>query len=52
VFGELDEVSDLFVAFTLSGATLGLIAGELLADEMVTGDRSPLVAAFRPGRFR
>ncbi|WP_169316819.1 hypothetical protein [Actinacidiphila oryziradicis] len=28
------------------------IAGELLADEMVTGDRSPLLAAFRPGRFR
>lgn len=52
VFGELDQVSGLHVAFTHSGATLGLIAGELLADEIVTGDRSPLLAAFRPGRFQ
>ncbi|MCO6003808.1 hypothetical protein NE236_02340 [Actinoallomurus purpureus] len=40
------------VAFTHSGATLGLIAGELLADEIVTGERSPLLEAFRPGRFQ
>ncbi|MFG2000333.1 NAD(P)/FAD-dependent oxidoreductase [Spirillospora sp. NPDC048911] len=51
VFGELDQVSGLHVAFTHSGATLALIAGELLAGEIVTGDRSPLLAAFRPGRF-
>ncbi|MET8560864.1 FAD-binding oxidoreductase [Streptomyces flaveolus] len=50
--GELDEVPGLFVAFTHSGATLALIAGELLADEITTGERSPLLAAFRPGRFR
>ncbi|MFE1195550.1 NAD(P)/FAD-dependent oxidoreductase [Streptomyces olivaceoviridis] len=52
VLGELDEVPGLFVAFTHSGATLALIAGELLADEITTGERSPLLAAFRPGRFR
>ncbi|MFI5683122.1 FAD-dependent oxidoreductase [Streptomyces sp. NPDC051636] len=52
VFGELDEVPGLFVAFTHSGATLALIAGELLADEIATGDRGPLLAAFRPGPFR
>ncbi|ALO99691.1 NAD(P)/FAD-dependent oxidoreductase [Streptomyces olivaceoviridis] len=51
VLGELDEVPGLFVAFTHSGATLALIAGELLADEITTGERSPLLAAFRPGRF-
>ncbi|MGW3459938.1 NAD(P)/FAD-dependent oxidoreductase [Streptomyces olivaceoviridis] len=52
VLGELDEVPGLFVAFTHSGATLALIAGELLADEITTGERSPLLAAFSPGRFR
>ncbi|MFF3906625.1 NAD(P)/FAD-dependent oxidoreductase [Streptomyces sp. NPDC001848] len=51
VFGELGEVPGLFVAFTHSGATLALIAGELLADEILTGEPSPLLAAFRPGRF-
>ncbi|MFC6066617.1 NAD(P)/FAD-dependent oxidoreductase [Streptomyces ochraceiscleroticus] len=52
VLGELDEVAGLFVAFTHSGATLALIVGELLAEEITTGERSPLLAAFRPGRFR
>lgn len=52
VFGELDQVSGLFVAFTHSGATLGLIAGELLAGEIATGERSPLLETFRPTRFR
>ncbi|MEV8561406.1 FAD-binding oxidoreductase [Streptomyces sp. NPDC051917] len=52
VLGELDEVPGLFIAFTHSGATLALIAGELLADEIIAGERSPLLAAFRPGRFR
>lgn len=51
VLGALDEVPGLFVAFTHSGATLGLIAGELLADEILTGERSPLLAPFRPARF-
>jgi glycine/D-amino acid oxidase-like deaminating enzyme len=50
VVGELDDVSGYFVAFTHSGATLGLILGELLAQE-VLGRRSPLLDAFRPGRF-
>lgn len=52
VLGELDEVSGLFVAFTHSGATLGLIVGELLAYEIIMGDRNPLLETFRPGRFR
>ncbi|AOO81509.1 NAD(P)/FAD-dependent oxidoreductase [Bosea vaviloviae] len=52
VFGALDGIGSCFVAFSHSGATLGLIAGELLADEIVNGRRSPLLADFRPGRFQ
>jgi glycine/D-amino acid oxidase-like deaminating enzyme len=52
VFGAVDEVAGLYVAFTHSGATLALIAGELLAEEIATGESSPLLAAFRPARFR
>jgi glycine/D-amino acid oxidase-like deaminating enzyme len=51
VLGELDRIPGLFVAFTHSGATLGLIAGELLADEIATGTPSPLLEPFRPARF-
>jgi glycine/D-amino acid oxidase-like deaminating enzyme len=52
VFGPVDDVPGLSVAFSHSGATLGLISGELLAREIVTGVPSPLLAAFRPSRFR
>ncbi|HEX8093773.1 NAD(P)/FAD-dependent oxidoreductase, partial [Jatrophihabitans sp.] len=52
VLGALEEVPNLFVAFTHSGATLALIAGELLAGEILGGTPSPLLEAFRPGRFR
>jgi glycine/D-amino acid oxidase-like deaminating enzyme len=51
VLGELEAVPGCHVAFTHSGATLGLIAGELLADEVLTGEPSPLLDAFRPSRF-
>lgn len=51
VFGELDEVGGYYVAFSHSGATLGLIAGELLAGEIMTGRPHPLLKSFRPGRF-
>jgi glycine/D-amino acid oxidase-like deaminating enzyme len=44
-------VPGCFVAFTHSGATLGLIAGELLSDEILTGKQHPMLATFRPGRF-
>lgn len=52
VLGALEEVPGLHVAFTHSGATLGLIVGELLAREIVTGQPSPLLATFRAARFR
>jgi glycine/D-amino acid oxidase-like deaminating enzyme len=51
VLGALDEIGGYYVAFSHSGATLGLIAGELLAREIVTGSQSPLLETFRPGRF-
>ena len=51
VLGELDAVAGYFVAFTHSGATLGLIAGELLAGEVVSDSRHPLLQPFRPSRF-
>jgi glycine/D-amino acid oxidase-like deaminating enzyme len=51
VLGELEQIPGYFVAFTHSGATLGLIAGELLAREILTGEKSPLLDAFRPARF-
>jgi glycine/D-amino acid oxidase-like deaminating enzyme len=51
VFGELEKVPGCFVAFTHSGATLGLIAGELLAGEVLSGEKHPLFATFRPERF-
>lgn len=52
VVGALGEVRGYHVAFTHSGATLALVVGELLADEIVTGEPGPLLAAFRPSRFR
>ncbi len=51
VFGELQEVPGCFVAFTHSGATLGLIAGELLAEEILSGQQHPMLTTFRPERF-
>lgn len=51
VLGELETVPGCFVAFTHSGATLGLIAGELLAGEIMTGRKHPMLGTFRPGRF-
>jgi glycine/D-amino acid oxidase-like deaminating enzyme len=51
VFGALTQVPGCYVAFSHSGATLGLIAGEMIADEIATGTRHPMLAAFRPERF-
>lgn len=52
VLGPLDGLSGYYVAFSHSGATLGLIAGELLAMEVITGRPHPLLESFRPSRFR
>jgi glycine/D-amino acid oxidase-like deaminating enzyme len=52
VLGELSVISNYYVAFSHSGATLGLIVGEMLAGEIVTGEPHPMLDTFRPGRFR
>ncbi len=52
VFGELKAIPGYFVAFSHSGATLGLIAGELLAFEISTGEEHPMLKSFRPERFQ
>ncbi len=49
--GELSAIPGYYVAFSHSGATLGLIVGELLAYEIATGARHPMLASFRPERF-
>ncbi len=51
VLGPLEGVDGCYVAFTHSGATLGLIAGELLADEIVNRRVHPLLRSFLPSRF-
>ena len=51
VVGALQAVSGAHVVFSHSGATLGLILGELLAYEIATGLEHPMLATFRPDRF-
>ncbi|MEY8828240.1 NAD(P)/FAD-dependent oxidoreductase [Sedimentitalea sp. XS_ASV28] len=51
VFGEVTSLPGCYLAFSHSGATLGLIAGELLAEEMALGLRHELLEPFRPERF-
>ncbi len=51
VAGELEQVPGLHVLFTHSGATLGLILGQLTANEILTGATTPLLEPFRPSRF-
>jgi glycine/D-amino acid oxidase-like deaminating enzyme len=51
VLGTVDGIDGYHVAFTHSGATLGLIAGELIAEEITQGARHPLLDPFRPSRF-
>jgi glycine/D-amino acid oxidase-like deaminating enzyme len=51
VLGQIDDVAGLYVAFTHSGATLALIAGELLAYEITRGTAHPMLADFNARRF-
>ena len=52
VLGEIPGVPGAWVAYTHSGATLGLIIGELLSLEILSGVHHPMLAAFRPARFQ
>jgi glycine/D-amino acid oxidase-like deaminating enzyme len=51
VLGPVPGLAGLHVAFTHSGATLGIVVGELLADELVDGRPSAVLDPFRPARF-
>ena len=51
MLGAVDQVPGLYVGFTHSGATLGLIAGELLAYEIVAGRAHPMLTDFNLRRF-
>lgn len=51
VFGELDAVPGCYAVFTHSGATLALIGGELVANELIDGTKEEMLAQFRPERF-
>ena len=42
---------DLYVSVMHSGVTLGPVVGRLVAREIMTGERDPLLAGFSPGRF-
>ncbi len=51
VIGAIKVIPGYYVAFSHSGATLGLIVGELLAFEVATRTEHPMLATFRPERF-
>lgn len=51
VAGAVPAIDGLYTLFTHSGATLGLILGELVAEEVLTGRPSPVLDAFRLDRF-
>lgn len=51
VVGAVPSIAGLYTLFTHSGATLGLVLGELLAEEILTGASSPVTRAFRLDRF-
>jgi glycine/D-amino acid oxidase-like deaminating enzyme len=51
VLGPVDGVDGYHVAFTHSGATLGLVCGELLAAEVLGGAPDPRLEPFRVARF-
>lgn len=51
VIGPVPGSQGLYVATMHSGMTLGAVTGVLLADEIVHGRISPLLAPYRPERF-
>jgi len=51
VVGQLTGIPGYHVVFSHSGATLGLVMGELLASEIASGKPCALLEPFRPQRF-
>jgi glycine/D-amino acid oxidase-like deaminating enzyme len=52
IAGRLPELANGWMIATHSGVTLGPLLGGLMADEIVRGIASPVLAPFRPDRFR
>lgn len=52
IAGRLPELANGWMIATHSGVTLGPLLGRLMADEIVRGIASPMLAPFRPDRFR
>jgi glycine/D-amino acid oxidase-like deaminating enzyme len=51
IAGPLPGVANCYVIATHSGITLAPLLGELIAEEIVSGEVSPLLGPFRPDRF-
>ncbi len=51
VVGGIDGVPGLYTAFSHSGATLGLLVGELIAEEILDGRIPALLQSFRASRY-
>jgi glycine/D-amino acid oxidase-like deaminating enzyme len=51
IVGPVPGISGFYVAVTHSGVTLAPLIGELVAQEVTTGQPSPLLAAYRIERF-
>jgi glycine/D-amino acid oxidase-like deaminating enzyme len=52
IAGHLDRRRAVYAVATHSGITLGPLLGRLVAEELIDGRSSPLLAAFRPDRFQ
>lgn len=51
VAGAVPGIAGLYALFTHSGATLGLVLGELIAEHVLTGELPRVLEAFRMERF-
>ncbi|PYN02024.1 MAG: FAD-dependent oxidoreductase [Candidatus Rokuibacteriota bacterium] len=51
IAGRIPGYANAWVLATHSGVTLGALLGRLIADEIVRGASSPMLAPFRPDRF-
>jgi glycine/D-amino acid oxidase-like deaminating enzyme len=51
IAGRIPGYANAWVLATHSGVTLGALLGRLIADEIVRGAPSPILAPFRPDRF-
>ncbi|MCC8957955.1 FAD-dependent oxidoreductase, partial [Bradyrhizobium sp. Pear77] len=51
IVGRLEDASQVYVAVMHGGITLGPLVGQLVADELLDGQASDLLARYRPSRF-